>query len=72
MERERRLEIQRRKELAWRDRRAETKKQMEMKEKRLEKAGLGTITARTSALRLRETGETEGVKRPRNDDGDWL
>ena len=31
MERERRLEIQRRKELAWRDRRAETKKQMEMK-----------------------------------------
>ena len=72
LERERRLEIQRRKELAWRDRRAETKKQMEMKEKRLEKAALGTITARTSALRLRETGETEGVKRPRDDDGDWL
>ena len=43
-----------------------------MKEKRLEKAALGTLTARTSALRLREVGEAEGLKRPRNDDGEWL
>ena len=47
LEKERRLEIQRRKELAWRDRRSETRKQTELKEKRLLKATLGTITART-------------------------
>ena len=72
LEKERRLEIQRRKELAWRDRRSETRKQAELKEKRLVKATLGTITARTSALRLREEGEAEALKRPRDDDGEWL
>ena len=41
IEKERRLEIKRRKKLAWRDRRAETKRQTEIKDKKLEKAARG-------------------------------
>ena len=70
LEREMRLEVQRRKEIPWKLRRQETRRIQEQKEERLGKAALGTLAARTMTWRLREDGEIRSPKRGR--DTDWL
>ena len=70
LEREMRLEVQKRKEAPWKARRQETRRIQEQKEERLGKAAMGTLAARTRTWRLREDGDMRSPKRGR--DTDWL
>ena len=70
LERERLLEMKRRKELAWTERRREQREELEKRRMRLERAALSTLTARTGSWSIREEGGVQSPKRRR--DSDWL
>ena len=70
LEREKLLEMKRRKELAWTERRRELKDEQEQRRMRLERAAISTLTARTGHWSVREEGGVQSPKRRR--DSDWL
>ena len=70
LEREKLLEMKRRKELAWTERRRELKDEQEQRRMRLERAAMSTLTARTGHWSIREEGGVQSPKRRR--DSDWL
>ena len=70
IEREKLLEMKRRKELAWTERRREKKKELELRRMRLERAVFSTLTARNGNWSIREKEGVQSTKRSR--DSDWL
>ena len=74
LEKERLLELKRRKEMEWVERRKANQEKQELlmgqKKVRLNKAAMSTLSSRTQAWSLREDGDHQSPKRMR--DSDWL